>query len=157
MLSLAGGYILVKGMRLDYKIWTVILLALLSVLIDEDHFWFQRLYLHNIFIVTALALATLAFYLMKQEKAKGYAMILTVMVIGHLLVDMSYGQGLHLMYPLSRDLYVLPQIGVGVNKDLQVEVAKSSSLTECIITPTGVVLAAYFGLIFAMIAAKKFQ
>jgi len=155
VLALLGGYALVKGLGQKHGLLPLAALAFLSVLIDADHFWFRRLDMHNVFVVGFLALSAIAFSFLKKARLRDYAAILAVMVCGHLLIDMGYGQGVALFYPLTRGIYALPQVGVEMTSALQVHTGDIDKLSEVVISPMGVALSAYAGVIFLMIGARR--
>jgi membrane-bound metal-dependent hydrolase YbcI (DUF457 family) len=155
VLAFVGGYVLVKGLKLSTGTVPLIALPFLSVLIDADHFFFRRFDQHNVFVVGALACLALLFCFLKKARLRNYALLLAVMVFGHIIIDMGDGQGVHLFYPLTRELFALPQTGLGVTSDLEVIIGPYKKLSEPVTSPMGVAFAIYYGTVFILIAASK--
>jgi hypothetical protein len=110
---------IIAAMALDlhkkHKFLFVIALAAFSVIIDFDHFFHtDPLYmkpLHN--LVICLLLPMMLFYLSYREERRfdfkstekqKFFLVLTVMLMGHLVADMFYGE-VKLFYPFSYQGY----------------------------------------------------
>jgi len=144
-LSFAGGYILLRGLKIDFRLWHLLAISLAAGLIDIDHIITTSpavLYAHNvIFIIGLPAASCMAFRYLRQERLAVYSLLFTVMWAGHLLMDMIAGMyGIPLLFPLSGHLFMIPQ-----NWNF-IEIENSYA-----IAPAGIAVAAYFALVFAII------
>jgi membrane-bound metal-dependent hydrolase YbcI (DUF457 family) len=142
MISLTGGYIILRNLN-QYNTRALLALSLTSLLIDVDHFTgLSTLVIHNI---TPLALTTLAYIYLhrkKQERYAAYTLAFTVMLGGHLLMDMVQGMyGIPLLYPLSTELYLMP-----AGWDLTLPWDNTSN----IISRHGIALFLYYGAVFLL-------
>jgi membrane-bound metal-dependent hydrolase YbcI (DUF457 family) len=148
ILSLAGGYLLACGLNLKVEYYTVPLLAVASTLIDVDHLLPVRnitdtLILHNI---ATVVLATL---ILRLFSGWNNAVILFIMLVGHLLLDMNTGiYGIPLFYPLSTGTYLIP-------KGWEIWFLDDSRLT--FVSRTGIALSLYFGLIGLTVFMDKIR
>ena len=143
-LSFAGGYILLRGLKTDFRIWHLLAISLLAGLIDIDHIITTSpavLYAHNLIFIIGLPLGFFfVFSYMKNERLKVYSLLFIVMWAGHLLMDMIAGMyGIPLFFPLSGQLYMIPQGWSFIEID-----------NSYVIAPAGIAVAAYFSLIFAI-------
>jgi hypothetical protein len=155
VLALAGGYILAKGLRMRYRPGMLVLTALASMALDLDHFirYFginTQVSFHSLYI----ALIPLILYLyIKSEKPQsslgGYLLILSVLIYGHLAMDMVKGMyGIPLFYPLSDKLFLIPE---------RWEMYLFDDETKPLVTTEGIGLTLYFGFIFILIAINSFS
>jgi len=142
MISLTGGYIILKNLN-QYNTRALLILSLTSLLIDVDHFTgLSTLVIHNI---TVLALTTVAYIYLKtkkQEKYAAYTLAFTVMLGGHLLMDMTQGMyGIPLLYPLSSELYMMPA---------RWDITLPWDYTSNVISRHGIALLLYYGAVFLL-------
>jgi len=168
VLALAGGYILVKGLGVCYKLWVLVLLAFLSLSLDVLSVIQYFIYVlfdigtgslplsHNIFLVIVIPLIfSIIIYIQKNKKLQVYTLVFMVMLISHLLVDMITIQvggcaynlyGIPLFYPLSKTLYLIP--------DWRMDLLEGSN--DQLISSPGIALALYLGIIALMISLRRF-
>jgi membrane-bound metal-dependent hydrolase YbcI (DUF457 family) len=108
IVSLAAGYLLVLGLGLRIRSYTVPLLGTLALFIDVDHLLpvagiTKTLIFHNI---AAVLLAALVVW---RIGGRGPAIIFSSMLVGHILLDMNTGiYGVPLLFPLSTTKYLVP-------------------------------------------------
>jgi hypothetical protein len=167
VLSLSGGYILLKGLNGRVNIYALSLVAFASLFIDLDHifnrFFSHMLYLHSVYVFILLLPPLLALLLSSRYggmKRAGrtlfvYLLAFTVFLAGHMLFDMIDGQGIPVLYPFSKANYVLPQAGICLKGGHIPSLITGDSFTECIIAPMGIAFLAYYGLIFFIIALNR--
>lgn len=120
LISFSGGYVILSELYKKPKMKEALLLSFLAGFIDLDHLFPSSLFfdsvntgqvslgihvLHNIF--TLLLLFFISAFLLKKTM-KVYGHILSVMVCGHLLFDMTSEFGVFLFFPFSKTLYVIP-------------------------------------------------
>lgn len=135
--SLMAGMAVFRGER---KHKPIILLALLSVLIDMDHFFGMdaRGTFHNIFIILLIPLiAFFTFYTYEGKKSirlQTCALILLVMLTGHVTADMFYGGEVKLFYPFSSEDFPVPKF----------EILTANQFYSPLISRDGIALAIYF-------------
>jgi len=144
-MSFAGGYILLKGLRVDFRWRDLFLLSVLAGLIDLDHIISvlpQTLIVHNLTFVLGLPLLLfLVFRYMKRDKLQVYSLVVMVMLIGHLLADMITGvYGVPLFFPFYSRLFMIPHTWNFIEVD-----------HSYVIAPAGIAVALYFGLIFSIL------
>lgn len=146
--SLAGGYMLKKGLMLDSSNLSIFLLALASVSIDVDHsLTFLGLtdtfLLHNLLMVAVFTIIT--FIAFGGEKA----LLISTMLYGHMLMDMNTGiYGIPLIYPLSSREFIIPPAW---------EIVLLGDTRNPVVSRTGISLTLYFGLIGLLIAQYKIR
>jgi len=142
MISLSGGYILLKALN-QYDTRILMLLSIFSLLPDLDHFIGQKIpILHNLSIILLLLAASIILYKKKQITHANYLITLTVMLTGHLLMDMVGGlYGIPLLYPLNSELILMP---AGWDKTLPWDD------TSNIISRLGIAMLLYYGLVFSV-------
>jgi|GEM_PF-1138625 len=162
VMSFAGGYVLLKGIRSGrYFGWgKLFLLSFLVGMIDLEHLTNhtpENVLTHSLIFMLGLPLLLfLAFRFAdsrisksgeKDERFKGlqaYSLVAMVMLIGHLLADMISGiYGIPLLYPLSTRLFLLPYSW---------NIAYSGSY---VIANEGIAVALYFALVFICVIAHK--
>ena len=142
MISLTGGYIILQNLK-QYNTLALLILSLISLMVDVDHFTgLSTLVIHNI---TVLALTTVAYIYLrrkKQERYAAYMLALAVMLGGHLLTDMTQGMyGIPLLYPLSSELYMMPA---------RWDITLPWDYTSNIISRQGIALLIYYGAVFLL-------
>ncbi len=147
MISFTGGYIILQNIN-QYNRKTLLVLSIIPLMLDLDHFTGLGIQvLHN---VTVLALASAAFIYLhkkKQEKYAAYMLALTVMLGGQLLMDTVQGMyGIPLLYPLSERLYMMP-----ASWDITLPWDHTSS----IMSRYGIALLLYYGAVF--LSSKLFS
>ncbi|MCK5334342.1 MAG: metal-dependent hydrolase [Candidatus Aenigmarchaeota archaeon] len=109
--SFIAGMAVFRG---KHKVSVIATIALLSILVDIDHFFglSARGTFHNVFIVflvPLVAFITAYFYEKKKSiKLQTYALLLMVMLLGHVTADTFYGGGVMLLYPLSETSFEAP-------------------------------------------------
>lgn len=111
---------LAARLNVKHPIKSILGAAVLTVLIDVDHFiGLERIAFHNIFVTILLPLALLyiAFHFKMSKYVKGFFLLLLIFSSSHLFLDLfSYnvfgsgigiieGSGVALFYPLSNTLY----------------------------------------------------
>jgi hypothetical protein len=111
---------LAARLNVKHPIKSILGAAVLTVLIDLDHFiGLERASLHNVFITILLPLILLyfAFHFKMNRYIKGFFLLLLIFLSSHLFLDLfSYnvfgsgigineGSGVALFYPLSNTLY----------------------------------------------------
>lgn len=113
---------LAARLNIKHPIRTIVGAAVLSVLIDLDHFFIgpgYRALFHNVFvtILIPLLLLYLSFHFRLDRYKKGFFLLLLIFMSGHLLVDLfSFpiygnsigiveGEGLSIFYPISKTRY----------------------------------------------------
>ncbi len=142
--SLSGGYVLVKAGKVECSIKSLVLLSVLSLLVDVDHFLqyvnVSTEILHNVFIILALLfIYALLGSSERLNRYKQYFLILTVMLCGHLTADMIEGVfGIPLFYPFSEKLYQIPD---------NWEIDLFQETDKPVIGKAGIALAAYYAII----------
>jgi hypothetical protein len=146
-MSFAGGYILLKGLKVDFRLRELFLLSIIAGLIDVDHITGLRpevLLLHNLIFVIGVPLALmLIFRHYKKPKHQAFSFAVMIMLIGHLLADMIVGMyGVPLFFPLYGRLFMIPQSWNFIEID-----------HSYVIAPAGIAVAAYFALVFAITEA----
>jgi hypothetical protein len=111
---------LAARLNVKHPIKSILGAAVLTVLIDVDHFiGLERMAFHNVFvtILVPLILLYLAFHFKANRYVKGFFLLLLIFLSSHLFLDLfSYnifgndigiieGNGVALFYPLSNTLY----------------------------------------------------
>jgi hypothetical protein len=111
---------LAARLNVKHPIKSILGAAVLTVLIDVDHFiGLERMAFHNVFvtILVPLILLYLAFHFKANRYVKGFFLLLLIFLSSHLFLDLfSYnvfgsgigiieGSGVALFYPLSNTLY----------------------------------------------------
>ena len=140
--SLAGGFLLACGLNKRYSAPAIVFLSALSLAPDLEHVigCGDILMLHNIFIPLAVLLL---YFPLKRAGPYAhwadYAIILAVMLFGHLCMDMVQGlYGIPLLYPLSEKPYLIPEGW---------EVYLGGDRTKPIVSTYGIGAAMYFSAI----------
>lgn len=121
MLALIGGFAL--NSRRSYSVLFLFSAALVSVLIDADHFIFAyRRTFHNVFTVVLIPLAL--FYLAylyedrRSIRLQSFFLVLMVMLMGHVITDLAATPGgLMLFYPVSHAYYSVPKVEIMATSD----------------------------------------
>ena len=169
ILSLTGGYILLKGLNGKVNLYALSLIAVAALFIDIDHifnrFFSNTLSLHSVYVILLLSIPLFILALTSQYGSKNtkdtsrtlfvYLLIFTVFLVGHMLFDMIDGQGIPLFYPFSKTNYLLPQVGICLRGDNMPTLIKGDSFSDCIIAPFGTAFLAYYGLICSIIVLKR--
>ncbi|MBN2250816.1 MAG: metal-dependent hydrolase [Candidatus Altiarchaeota archaeon] len=147
--SLAGGFILARGLGINAGPLELGTLALFSMLPDLDHLTgYTRLHTGFIILLPLIPYAILRIRDAYREK-RGLLLILAVMLYGHLLMDMVQGlYGVALFYPLTETLYLIPG---------RWEVYLDGDPTKPIVGTHGIGAALYFGLIALILCLKRFS
>ncbi|MFH1473335.1 MAG: metal-dependent hydrolase [Candidatus Aenigmatarchaeota archaeon] len=111
---------LAARLNVKHPIKSILAAAVLTVLIDVDHFiGLERATFHNVFVIILLPLVLLylAFHFRMNRYAKGFLLLLLVFSSSHLFLDLfsspSFGTGIGivegagpaLFYPLSNTQY----------------------------------------------------
>ena len=139
--ALVGGYILVKGLGVKYRLSILIFLSLSSLFIDLDHLMthlgmYDGLKLHNLFIVL---IPILLFFIFRNI----YLVVFSVMLFGHLIADMIYGiYGVPLFYPFSEATYLIPKSW---------EIYFNNNPTMPLVSTAGIAILIYFTVISVII------
>lgn len=110
MLAIIAG--MAVGLHKKHSLRTIILIALIAVLIDVDHFILGgRSIFHNIWFIFVLPVA-LFFYFFKHEKKsikrQSYSLILLAVLASHLVADLFTEGAVMLFWPLSMTAYAIP-------------------------------------------------
>lgn len=143
-MSFAGGYILLKGLKVDFRLWHLFVLSMIAAMIDIDHVTGlpgQTLVVHSLTFVFGLpVILFLAFRRTGHDNLAIYSLALIVMWIGHLLADMVQGlYGVPLLYPFYDGLFMIP----GVWSFIEID-------HSYVIAPRGIAVAVYFGVVFTI-------
>jgi hypothetical protein len=143
-MSFAGGYIVLKGLKADFRLWELFLLSIIAGLIDIDHITGLRpevLIFHNLaFAVGVPLVLIMIFRHYKKPKLQAFSLAAMVMLIGHLLADMITGMyGVPLLFPLYGGLFMIPQSWNFIEID-----------HSYVIAPAGIAVAAYFAIVFSV-------
>lgn len=107
--------------RGKHKLSAVASLAFISIFIDADHFlgMTARGTFHNVFFVFLVPfMAFLVFYRYENRKSiklQTYALLLMVMLAGHITADMFYGGGVKLLYLISDASFSAPDLSLFVS------------------------------------------
>jgi hypothetical protein len=148
VMSFAGGYILLRGLKAKFRWRDLFLLSVLAGLMDIDHFTGlgNNLIFHNLaFIIGFPLLLMVIFRHLKHEKMFFYSLALMVMMLGQLPFDMLEGlYGVPLLFPFSGELYMIP-----FNWNL-FDIGNSY-----VISRTGIAAAIYFGIVFSILLVNK--
>ena len=145
---------MVKGMGLNYGLLRVSILAFFSLFIDLSHVIGILGLFHNVFVLAFLILLYLWFSWNNSENSKNYLLIFLVMVAGHFIADMIFGIGIPLLFPFSNSYYLIPQYGICLRK-YGIYIAQGSDLVECLVTPFGIALTLYFGIIALVVVLRR--
>lgn len=141
-MSFAGGYILLKGLKVDFRLRDLFMLSVIAAMIDLDHVTGlpdQMLVVHSLTFVLGLPIMLfLTFRRTGHDKLAIYSLALMIMWIGHLLADMIQGlYGVPLLYPFYTGLFMIP----GVWSFIEID-------NSYVIAPRGIAVAVYFGIVF---------
>lgn len=149
VLTFTGGFLLLKGLDVDFRAEVIFILSILSCMIDVDHFLNMKVHIfHNVFPTILLPFLLMMFFHLKGRK-KGFYYMMAFMVMGtlNLLADMVNGCAVPLFYPLSNAEFMIPY-----NWVMYLPWRPSTQ----IISRMSIALSIYFGLIFSIILAGKY-
>lgn len=161
VLNFSAGYIFLKGIRADFRIWHLFILAFISQSLDMDHvFEYNRIEpffdsifkntvspMHNIFFITFISGGIyFAGKYLKNNKIQIYSLALFFMFFGNIVMDTVSGMyGVPLFFPLTNKLVQIPPywhfISVG---------------HSYVIQPMGIALLVYFSVVFAGVWGYNF-
>jgi len=95
--------------HVNHELRNIIIVGILAVLIDADHFiGVERATFHNIFITVLLPviIIILAFSLRTSYSFKGFSILLLIFLSSHTFLDLFSGPpGVALFYPISNTYY----------------------------------------------------
>ncbi|UCG95319.1 MAG: metal-dependent hydrolase [archaeon] len=102
---------LAARVHVKHGLRTILILGLLAVIIDIDHYiyGFERLLFHNIFFTVALPLAIIAlvFIYKNDYYMKGFSVMLFLFLSSHLILDVFTEPGVAVFYPLSSQYHTI--------------------------------------------------
>jgi|GEM_PF-1339768 len=131
---------LAAKVHIKHGVRNIVLLGILTVLIDIDHFiyGFERMLFHNIFftIILPLFIIFLVFNSKSDYYLKGFSVMLFLFLSSHILLDVITEPGVALLYPFSTDYYKL-------DFNVYVPIASKFSGEGAIISSTGVGLSIF--------------
>jgi len=138
---------LAAKVHIKHKIRNILIVGVLTVLIDLDHFvGVERATFHNIFITLLLPIiiVLLAFSFKTNYSFKGFSILLLIFLSSHLFLDLFAGS-VALFYPFSSNYY-------GFNFNIMIPI-KSNFVPEgyleaYLISSLGVGILIYFIMIF---------
>jgi hypothetical protein len=147
LISLAGGLLIIRFLKIKGGLWKVSVYAILSLLIDVDHiltfFGITKiLLLHNLFAITLIS--AMVWLIRKNDEW----LLLWSMLLGHLLMDMHTGvYGIPILLPLSTHNFLIPAF---------LELWFLGDPSYPIVSKTGIAFFLY-GLILAIIAFASYR
>ena len=132
---------LAAKVHVKHTLRNVIILGILSVSLDLDHFigaGFDRALLHTVFvtILFPLILIFFAFSLKTSVYTKSFSILLLIFLSSHLFLDI-FGEGVAIFYPISDNYY-------SINFNLSVPVVSNFAVEGSIVSSFGIGLLAYF-------------
>lgn len=126
---------LAARVHVKHGIRTIILLGVITVLIDVDHFiyGFDRMLFHNIFftVVFPLVIILVVFLSKSDYYMKGFSVMLFLFLSSHLILDIFTEPGVALLFPLSAQYYLL-------DFNIYVPIASKFSSQGAIVSSAGI-------------------
>ncbi len=154
-----------------HKLNVLIGIALLAVAIDADHFFGleARGTLHNVFVTFFLPIALFLFFYKYENSlfAKGYhrtksikyqtyALLLLVMLMGHVVGDLFYEGGVKFLYPFSNEQFSIPPIRMTVEQVIPPLTTFTPYPWGNIVSRDGIALSLYAMILFSAAFIEDF-
>lgn len=130
---------LAARIHVKQKLQGIIILVILTILLDADHFiGLERATFHNIFltILIPILLIILSFELKGKYHVKGFYVILLVFLSSHAILDIFTEPGVALLYPFSNEYY-------RIEFSIPVAIPSQSTSTGFLVSSGGVGLLIY--------------
>jgi membrane-bound metal-dependent hydrolase YbcI (DUF457 family) len=133
---------LAAKVHVKHEIRNILIVGVLTVLIDLDHYFgLTRATFHNVFITLLLPviIIIIAFSFKKNYSLKGFSVLLLIFLSSHLFLDLFSEGPVALFYPLSNEYYSF---------NFNISVPLGSGYNGYLISTMGVGILAYFIIIF---------
>lgn len=146
--------IMATGLKMKHKVTIAIVLAIVAVGLDADHFFGldARATFHNVFVTLLVPLALFGIAMVYEKRGdfwKHFFLIGVLVMFSHPAVDLFVGSGgVALFYPVSDEKYLFDFI--------HVPVTMPDGVVGSVISSEGVGLTVFMLFIFAIIFVNRF-